>query len=847
MIAIALAVMTSFSAEAFVYTYTFDDTPISEALARICRDHPEVNISFIYKELDHYRTSAKIETDGTYEALRQTIGHNPISVIKSGRNYYVEAFQRGRFRYTGRAVGSDREPVVAATVMLLNPKDSTVITYGITDGCGAFSIPCDMTEVIAKISCLGYHTGYRTCKSFDVETIVMTELPLALKTIKVEAENSATSTDKTIYRPTPRQKNAAQTAIDLLRMLAIPQVSVNLVDESVTTTTGNAVAIYINGLAASSEELQGLRTADVRNIEYLNFPTDPRFGANDHVLNIVTQRYEYGGYTKLSANENILVGLSSRTSVYSKFTFKSMLYDLYVGSSDHDIHHGGTSRSGEYRLNDADGGETIVRRNEESTSTHLRYDQCQVSFRAVYDSDNLQIANTIGMGFDRSPIAERMGKLTYTPAVRKDYEYTDNQPYTTRHLVWSGAYYLVLPHDFQLSVTPTANLGHTDYTYSYTSTIPDSRPILNVSAENYNLLRGSASLYKSFANRHITTVRIYGGVTRNKVRYSGSSPYDNDFRDSYAGLLIGYNFNNRRWRFDTNAALQWEKNGINGKYVSETYPLINLSARYSPSTHHSAQVSFHFGANYPDESVKTPNILQDNELMYKTGNPDLPLSRQVSLDAQYNWIADNRFSLTLFGRYYGERNLYVPIFEHYADGHALLKTFSSDQNYHRTQMGLSFNLKLLDGALQLAAQPSVSIFRYRGCYDISRTPFSLNSSLTWYAGRFFVQASYQTAMKTLQGNRAEWYRDRAFYQVQGGWSNANLNIRLSAINIFRGDWLAATRTLTSPLYSETMSQGGTNFHRRINLSVTYTFGYGKKLNRTNEVGEQPPAPSAILK
>lgn len=102
-------------------------------------------------------------------------------------------------------------------------------------------------------------------------------------------------------------------------------------------------------------------------------------------------------------------------------------------------------------------------------------------------------------------------------------------------------------------------------------------------------------------------------------------------------------------------------------------------------------------------------------------------------------------------------------------------------------------------------------------------------------------------MKTLQGNRAEWYRDRAFYQVQGGWSNANLNIRLSAINIFRGDWLAATRTLTSPLYSETMSQGGTNFHRRINLSVTYTFGYGKKLNRTNEVGEQPPAPSAILK
>lgn len=130
---IAMAVMTFISANAYRYDYLFSDTPISEAIVRISKDHSEVNISFIYKELDNYRTLARIQTDDVYEALRQTVGLNPISVIKKKHNYYIEALQHGKFRYAGRAVGSDNEPVVAATVMLLAPSDSTVITYGITD------------------------------------------------------------------------------------------------------------------------------------------------------------------------------------------------------------------------------------------------------------------------------------------------------------------------------------------------------------------------------------------------------------------------------------------------------------------------------------------------------------------------------------------------------------------------------------------------------------------------------------------------------------------------------------------------------------------------------------------
>ena len=346
--------MTYISASAYKYAYSFDNTPISEAIVRISKDNADANIFFIYKELDNYRTSARIQADDMYDALRQTVGLNPISIIKKNQNYFIEALQHGKFCYTGTVMGSDNEPVVAATVMLLAPKDSTVITYGITDEAGRFSIPCDKQGVIGKLSCLGYKTTSKKFNAFSIGTILLEEQAVALGGVTVEAENARLYSDKSVYMPTATQKNASQSGSELLNHMAIPQLGI-ITGNSITTNGGKPVAVFIDYLPASENDLLAMRVNDVKRVEYLEYPSDPRLQGNPYVVNFIMQQYEYGGYTKAYGFGTFLNGHQEQMIGNVRMQYKRMTYDLMGSAYNSGSSHTGSDMTETFRLPQDDG------------------------------------------------------------------------------------------------------------------------------------------------------------------------------------------------------------------------------------------------------------------------------------------------------------------------------------------------------------------------------------------------------------------------------------------------------------------------------------------------------------
>lgn len=514
------------------YVYTFRNTPVSKALVAISHDHPSLNLSFIYKNLDKYTTSSTISTDDPGEAIRKVVGMNPITVTEKKGTYYVEALQKGKYVYTGRTVGTNGEPVVAASVLLLSPKDSTVLTYGFTDEGGFFSIPCDHKRVIGKITSTGYRPRIEKFRQFALGDILMQQQQIYLRAIEVEGQTSQYFSDRDVFTPTSRQKNTAQDGIDLLRRMSIPQLKVGIADKGVTTSSGDQVAIYINYMKASSEELEGMKTSDVRKVEFMYSPSDSRFMGDRNVINFIIQPYVYGGYTKLRLSESFFTGLASNGSVYSKFTYKKITYDLYAGSRNINNHHNGFHDESTYLLSPDGGSREWVARRESLSGSHLVSNAIPVSFRASYSSKNFQMKNTVSYNYRETPHDDSSGALNFTPSIVDDGSYKSVKDGSSHAVAYSGNFNLTLPDGYALTLNPVVSYQRNILGSHYET---DVLSILNDACEHTTDFSVMGIARKKVSDRHYFYLRGFGGHSNFKVEYSGNTTAADKIMENWMG------------------------------------------------------------------------------------------------------------------------------------------------------------------------------------------------------------------------------------------------------------------------------------------------------------------------
>lgn len=117
-------------------------------------------ISFIYNELEDFTVTTSFSNLTLPEALGNVFGFYPLKATVEDSLIFVECTQKEPTKLMGRVWDEHHRPIEFANVALLNPQDSSFITGGVTNASGNFVIPCDMKRVIAKVSCVGYHTLY---------------------------------------------------------------------------------------------------------------------------------------------------------------------------------------------------------------------------------------------------------------------------------------------------------------------------------------------------------------------------------------------------------------------------------------------------------------------------------------------------------------------------------------------------------------------------------------------------------------------------------------------------------------------------------------------------------------
>ena len=106
-----------------------------------------------------------------------------------------------------------------------------------------------------------------------IKIMAQADIPDSIKTqnlneVVVEGQLQTVKPAVSTYLPGNNQKKSAQDAIDLLSQMGIPQIQVNPVSNSVLTLNGQPVSIYIDMQPSTQEQLEALRPADVKKVEY---------------------------------------------------------------------------------------------------------------------------------------------------------------------------------------------------------------------------------------------------------------------------------------------------------------------------------------------------------------------------------------------------------------------------------------------------------------------------------------------------------------------------------------------------------------------------------------------------
>lgn len=664
-----------------------------------------------------------------------------------------------------------------------------------------------------------------------------------LQEVVVEGQNQTARAGKLSFTPSTTEKKAAQDGYDLLRHMSMPQISVDPINDAISYISGGKVETFINGLPASQSEVKNLKTTDVQRVEYLDYPVDPRYGGAAHVVNFILKIYEWGGYTKLSANSTILSKSMVNTSVFSKFSYKKMMYDIFTGWNYDNSHHGGIDSKETYSLIDEYGNPYTAERNKITTTSRYRSWRLPVTMRATYSGNMFQAINSISYTFSETPTSFNSGQLFITPGSGIINTFREENRFRSKYAGWNGVFLFYLPKNFALNLTGNFRYTHNNNSSLYETNREADNHIDKSSVEDIYRIDLILTLNKSLSQTSGIFVKALYEQDWNKLNYIGSYNDKNSYNEKYLFGRVGYNamFNNLRLLAEATVGASLVN--INSKHTTQTQPSAHIAMSYSPSGQHQFNMDVSYSFYDAAKRAMIPTVIQENEIMYEQGNPNLKPTGATSLHLGYIWMPSNKLQMAAYCNGLIRNNSLIETFSHYNNGSALIRSYNNSSSYMRGDIAANITYRPIN-QLQLAGTLAYLPAKITGNMHRSIHPVFWSIRGTYYISNFFISASYGYKHKSFHPSNGAVINTPQWYTIKGGWGNGIWNVQLTANNIFKKGWSDFTSDLKTPLYSATEIGYGTSNHSSLTLSVTYTFSYGKHIRQGNEIGEQEAIESA---
>ena len=284
-------------------THDFQNTSLSEALIWIDNAQDCYKLNFIFNELEDFTVTTQLKDTKVRDAVRQVCGFYPMHITYDKHDIYIECIQKSETKLTGHITNERDRPVVYASIMLFSPGDSTYLTCGVSNEAGDFVIPCSVSRVIARISCIGYKTIEETYHVGDVGNIRMMTDKYVLQDVTVQGSKVTHYPDKDVWTITDEMRLNTVDVYDILEKL--PGLYIDKVDRKMLYKGKENVVVIVDGKEKDISYIGNLHNMRFRQIEVYE-QSHPRYPNADVVINIITKERWSGFDFSDNANTRLL-------------------------------------------------------------------------------------------------------------------------------------------------------------------------------------------------------------------------------------------------------------------------------------------------------------------------------------------------------------------------------------------------------------------------------------------------------------------------------------------------------------------------------------------------------------
>lgn len=639
--------------------------------------------------------------------------------------------------------------------------------------------------------------------------------------------------------PTRRDRRFAAGGMDVLSNMHLPEIETDPLGGGARTSDGEPIAMFIDYQPASAQQLRDLRPQDIQRIDFVRSPDDPRFNGARVVANFIMRKYEYGGYTKLDGTQYV-PAYSGDYGLYSKFSVKRMTYDVSAGTSYH--RHGDNSGSEEHSSYSLRSG--VLERDARTESYRSRGIRPRVSARAVYSAPGISVANLVGFNFSRTRPQDYRGSVTFSDIFESQGNSRTASRYS-RSAVWNGNLYKQLGGGMSLNVTGSFDWGENSDNSVYT--LSGTSPVANDISEDILNANGGLTLSRQLG-RHALDIYAHGGWRRNRLHYRTSQGGDVYYREGYgqAGAQLGLRYDGIMVTPSFRLALSSEN--VDGTVRTRLLPKAYVPFYFQVTNPSSLSGSFEFAMGGPDASQISPVLVRQNEIDAVRGNDDLGNYTFYNGRLGYSYYFGPWLSARLEAGFNYEGNILVPVYTaEYPEGSTplMVRDVTNDGSRSTTSLNMSLSGNYLDNRLTLRMTGTVSYFAQRGYRHRDEWAPSFWVMSSYYLGDFRINGYFAPNTKSF----SQWgdYESSLFWYIGASYSYRDLYVDLKASNPFRKSYVESRTMIDSGDYTMRKTSYSPAYHQSLWLTLSYSFGYGKKIDRRDEVGRMEGSQSIILK